>query len=195
MMRKTMAACGLLVGSGVAAGAEGAGPVSPFAGDVGNVVWTVLIFALVVFVLGKYAWGPILGALQKREDFIRASLEQAKRDREQAQATLKEYADKLETARAEATVIVEEGRRDAEVVKRTLEEDARKEATAMTDRAKREIEIATDTAIKELYDVTGRLAVSVASRIIRKELRASEHDRLIAESIEELTRINGKGAG
>lgn len=163
--------------------------ISPFAGDLGNVIWTLVIFALVVFVLGKFAWGPILGALQKREDFIRNSLKQAKKDRREAETKLKDYMDKLAAAKAEATAIVEEGRRDAEEVKRKIEADGRKESEAMIKRAKREISIATETAVKTLYDLSGKLATDMASRIIRKELDPKDHERLIAESIEELSRV------
>ena len=170
--------------------ASGGGSTNPFAGDIGNVVWTVLIFLLVVFVLGKFAWGPILGALQKREDFIRDSLESAKKDREQSEAKLKEYTEQLTAARAEAKGIVDEGRRDAEVVQRKIEDGAKKEATALIERARREIQIATDTAVKDLYDLSGKLATDIASRIIRKELNAAEHERLIAESIDELSKVH-----
>lgn len=168
--------------------AEGA-PVSPFVGDVGNMIWTLLIFLIVVVVLGKFAWGPILGLLQKREDFIRESLEQAKKDREEAEATLKAHAEKLDGARAEASAIVDEARRDAEVVKRKIEETTKKEADTMLERARREIQVATDTAVRELYDLSGKLATDVASRIIRKEIDAKEHERLIAESLDELGKV------
>ncbi len=170
--------------------ASGDGSPNPFAGDIGNVVWTVLIFLLVVFVLGKFAWGPILSALQKREDFIRDSLESAKRHREESEAKLKEYTQQLTAARAEAKDIVDEGRRDAEVVQRKIEDTAKKEATVLIERARREIQIATDTAVKDLYDLSGKLATDIASRIIRKELNAAEHERLIAESIDELSKVS-----
>jgi len=197
MMHKTLTGLILLATPtlAVAAGEEHGGAVSPFAGDVGNALWTLIIFVLVLVVLGKFAWGPILGALQKREDFIRDSLEQAKKDREEAEARLKEYSDKLHAAREEATSIVDEGRRDADAVKRRIEETARKEADAMVERARREIGIATDTAVKELYTLSAKLATDVASRIIRKELSPNDHERLIAESIEELGRSAGNGKG
>ena len=175
----------------LASGGEAGGSPSPFAGDLGNALWTLVIFVLVVVLLGKFAWGPILSALQKREDFIRDSLEQAKRDREEAQAQLKEYSDKVAQAKADATAVVEEGRRDGDALKCKIEEDAKAEATRMIERAKREIGIATDTAIKGLYDLSGELAVNIASRIIRKELSPKEHERLIAESIEEFSKVDG----
>ncbi|MGD2108331.1 MAG: F0F1 ATP synthase subunit B [Phycisphaerae bacterium] len=172
-------------------GASEGGP-SLFTGDLGNIFWTLLTFTAVLFVLGKFAWGPILGALQKREDFIRDSLQKAKEDREQAELRLKEYAEKLDAARAEASAIVDEGRRDAEELRKKLEAKAKDEADTILERAKREISIATDTAVKELYTLSARLATDVASRVIRKELDPKEHERLVAESIEELKKVNGK---
>lgn len=194
IQRILIGAAAALAASPVFAAGEGEAS-NPFAGDVGNALWTLVIFVLVLVVLGKFAWGPILGALQKREDFIRSSLEQAKKDREESEARLKEYSQKLQAARVEGTAIVQEARRDAEEVKRKIEEAAKAEAMAMIERAKREIGIATDTAVKELYSLTTRLSTDVAARIIRKELDPKEHERLIAESIEELRAMNGQENG
>lgn len=180
---------GAVVAGPAAAFAEeghGGGAANPFAGDVGNALWTMVIFVIVLVVLGKFAWGPILSALQKREDFIRESLENAKRDRDEAQRVLKEYSDKIISARAEATEIVDEGRRDADAVRHKIEEQAKSEAQAMLERAKREIGIARDTAVKEIYTHSAKLAVDMASRIMRKELNSKEHERMISESIDEI---------
>jgi F-type H+-transporting ATPase subunit b len=158
-----------------------------FAGDIGNAIWTVLIFLLVLAVLGKFAWGPILNGLQTRESFIREALEKAKNDRESAEARLREYESRLASARAEATAIVDEGRRDAEAVKRKIEEDARHEADRTVERAKREIQLATETATKDLYALSARLATDMAARVIGREIDVKDHERLIAESIQELS--------
>jgi F-type H+-transporting ATPase subunit b len=166
---------------------HGGGGADIFAGDVGNAVWTLVIFLTVVVVLGKFAWGPILKGLQARESYILESLEKAKREREQAEARLKEYEDRLAQARTEATAIVDEGRRDAEVLKNKILEEARREAEQERERTKREIRIATDTATKELYALSARLATDMAGRIIRKELTPQDHERLIADSIQELS--------
>jgi F-type H+-transporting ATPase subunit b len=166
---------------------HGGGGADIFAGDVGNAVWTLVIFLTVVVVLGKFAWGPILKGLQARESYILESLEKAKREREQAEARLKEYEDRLAQARTEATAIVDEGRRDAEVLKNRILEEARREAEQERERTKREIRIATDTATKELYALSARLATDMAGRIIRKELTPQDHERLIADSIQELS--------
>ena len=149
----------------------------------------MVVFVIVLVVLGKFAWGPGLGALQKREDFIRESLEKAKHDREEAQRVLKEYSDRINASRSEASAIVEEGRRDADVLRRKIEETAKSEAQAMVERAKREIGIASDTAVKELYGLSAKLATELASKIIRKELNPKEHERLVSEAIDDLEKV------
>ncbi len=179
-----------LLWSSVASAAESGESPGLFSGDLGNVIWTLLTFLAVVFVLGRYAWKPILSALQKREEFIRASLQQAKEDREKAEAQLQEHARRLDQAREEASAIVDEGRRSAEVVRRKIEGQARQEAEALLERAKREIGTARDSAVKDLYALTAQLSTEVAARVIRAELDEKAHERLIEESIEELSRLH-----
>ena len=181
---------GLVLGLATPVFASGDGGNNPFAGDIGNALWTVIIFVLVLIVLGKFAWGPILDALQKREQFIHDSLAQAKKDREEAEASLKEYVQKLQQAKAEASALVEEGRRDAEVLGRKIGEDAKAEADRMVERARREITVATETAVSELYSLSSKLATDVASRVIQKELTGTDHERLIAEAIDEFKSVN-----
>ncbi len=170
--------------------ASGDGGSSPFAGDIGNALWTLVIFTSVIVVLGKFAWGPVLDLLKKREDFIHDSLRDAKTERQEAEALLAKYKEQLETARKEATSIVDEGRRDSEVLKRKIEEDARTEADKMIERAKREIGIATDTAVKELYELSGKMATEVAAKIIHCELDENKHRALITSSIDEMMRAS-----
>lgn len=178
---------------GIAAAAEGGGSSNPIeSGTISNAVATVITFGIVVIILGKLVWPHVLKALKDRENFIRESLESAKRDREEAEKRLKEYETQIANARQEATAIVEEGRRDAEVLRRKTADDAKKEADAITARAKREIGIARDTAVKDLYSVSGRLAADLAGKILEKELDASAHDRLIQESIDQLSKLESR---
>ncbi len=79
------------------------------------------------------------------------------------------------------------------MIKRNAHQEARRETDAMIERAKREIGLARDTAVKELYGLTATLATEAAARVIGKELDSREHERLIAEAIAELTEGNGKG--
>ena len=190
MMRRvwlSTAIAGLLF-SNLAWASEGGGEVNLFAGDVGNAIWTLVIFVLVIVVLGKFAWGPLLNALQKREQFIRNSLQEAKNDREAAEARLQEYESRLQEATTEATKIVEQGRQEADKAKARIEETARTEADKMLDRAKREIDLARQSAIKDLYATSAELATDIAGKVLKRELSSQDHERLIQESIEELNR-------
>ena len=184
LRRSRLAALAAFAAAAPTMASEGGG--GPFSGDVGSALWTLVIFGLVVWVLGKYAWGPILQGLQEREQFIRRALEEAKRDRETAEARLREYEERLASARAEATALVEEGRRDAEVVRRKIEEESRQEAQRSIERAKREIGIARDTAVKELYALAAQIATSAAGRILERELSPADHERLVAETLKVL---------
>jgi F-type H+-transporting ATPase subunit b len=168
----------------------GSGAPNLFGGDLGNAIWTLVIFAVVLWALGKLVWPYVLTALQRREEFIRASLEHAKDDREQAKEHLRECVAMLQNARDEASAIVDEGRRDAEVLRRKIENQAREDAEATLERARREIGAACDTAVKDLYALTAQLSTEVAARVIQAELDEKAHERLLEESIEELSRIS-----
>ena len=180
------AAAALLAAPAIAAAApaessEAANNV--FAGDIGNALWTVVIFVLVLVVLGKFAWGPLLAGLQAREAYIREALETARRDRQEAESRLREYEDRLAASRTEATAIIDEGRRDAEAVKRKIEEQAKEESAKMIERARREIDAAAAEATRQLYALSAHLATDLAGRILGREVTAQDHERLIEESI------------
>ena len=188
MMRRTSTILVLLLtlqASVALAAAEG-GENNLFAGDIGNAVWTLVIFLLVILVLGKFAWGPLLSGLQQREEFIRRSLKEAKDDREAAEARLKEYEEKLATASSEAAEIVDKGKREGEALRAGIEEKARDEADKMVDRARREIELAKQSAIKDLYATSSELATDIAAKILQRELNPQDHEKLISDSIKEL---------
>lgn len=158
--------------------------------DPGVALWTIIVFVALLIVLRALAWKPLLRALQQREEFIQHSIDEARDQRVQAEKLVADYRAQLEQARAEATAIVEEGRRDAEEVRRRLQEGARQDAEELVARARREIKLAKDTAVKELYDRTAELAVQVATGVISKELSDADHRRLIDESLAELRAVD-----
>jgi F-type H+-transporting ATPase subunit b len=162
------------------------GGLSPFAGNVGNAVWTLAIFLLVVGILGKFAWGPVLALLQQREEFIHRSLADAKRDRDEAEARLKEYAAKIQSARAEAGAIVEEARRDAEHLREDLRQRARSEAETMIKNAERQISLQTERAVQEIRREAVDLSVAIASKIIQRNLTKEDNQRLIDEALKQV---------
>lgn len=173
-------------------GEEVHGEPNILAGDFGNIFFTLLIFLIVVFLLGKYAWKPVLNVLQERENTIRESLEHARREREEANRVLEKYTRQIEQARTEARGILDIGRRNAEEVRRRIQVEAREGAGQLVERAKREIRLATDAAKKEVYDLAAELAVDVAGRIIRKKLSAQDHKDLVAESLERMRAEDAK---
>jgi F-type H+-transporting ATPase subunit b len=161
-------------------------PLSLFAGNVGNALWTLVIFVLVVVVLGKFAWGPILSLLKQREDFIHKSLSDAKHDRDEAEARLKEYAARLQSAQAEAVAIIEEARRDSERLRQELRERARSEADTMIKNAERQIELQTTRAIQQLRQEAVELSVTIASKILQRNISKEDNDKLIADALRQI---------
>jgi len=160
--------------------------ISIFSGNLGNAIWTLLVFMLVVFILGKFAWKPILTGLQKRENFIRDSIESARQDREAAEARLREYEERLQNAQKDASAIIDEGRQKAEAVKQQIENDTRKNAEEMIERAKREIDLARNTALRDLYDKASHIAMDMASNVLKRQLTPEDHQALIREALSEI---------
>jgi F-type H+-transporting ATPase subunit b len=157
-----------------------------FSGDVAMSIATLVIFGLVILVLGRFAWRPMLNALQAREKFIRESLDSARSDREKAEASLREYEEKLRQAREEASRMVEEGRRDAEAVRRRIEEEARTSAEQITERAKREIGVARDSALRDLHEQAADLAMTMARQVLKRQLSPEDHQQLVRDALGEL---------
>jgi F-type H+-transporting ATPase subunit b len=164
---------------------EGA-TLSPFAGNVGNAVWTLAIFVIVVAVLGKFAWGPVLSLLQQREQFIHKSLSDAKRDRDEAEARLRDYAAKLQSAQAEAVAIIESARKDAERLRDELRTKARSEADTMLKNAERQIELQTSRALQQIRQEAVDLSVNIASKLLQRNITKEDNEKLIADALKQI---------
>jgi F-type H+-transporting ATPase subunit b len=160
--------------------------LSPFAGNVGNAVWTLVIFVIVVILLGKFAWGPVLGLLQQREEFIHKSLSDAKHDREAAEARLKEYGAKLQSAQREAIAIVEEARRDAERLREELRERAKTQADTIIKNAERQVQLETSRAIQQIRKEAVDLSVTIASKLLQRNITKEDNDRLITDAMKQI---------
>ena len=164
--------------------------LSPFAGNVGNAVWTLTSFVIVVVVLGKFAWGPILKLLQDREEFIHRAVAEAKRDRLEAEARLKEYTDKLQAARGEAAAMVQDARRDAERLRAELREKARAEADTIVRNAERQIQLETARALQQIRHEAADLSVMIASKLIQRNLSKEDNERLIEDALKQVEMRN-----
>ncbi len=166
--------------------AEEGATLSPFAGNVGNALWTLIIFVIVVVVLGKFAWGPVLSLLQEREEFIHKSLSDARRDREEAEARLRDYASKLQSAQAEAVGIIESARKDAERLREELRIKARAEADTMIRNAERQIELQTGRALQQIRQEAVDLSVNIASKLLQRNITKEDNEKLIADALKQM---------
>ena len=165
---------------------EAGGGLSPFAGNVGNALWTLVIFVLVVAILGKFAWGPILEQLRTRETFIHDALSAAKEQRAAAEASMKEYTEKLRAARVEADQIVQRSRADAERLREEMKEKARVEADAIVKNAQRQIQLETSRALQQIRSEAVDLSVMIASKLIQRNLTKEDNERLIEEALKQV---------
>jgi F-type H+-transporting ATPase subunit b len=160
--------------------------LTPFAGNVGNALWTLIIFVIVVIVLGKFAWGPILGLLQQREEFIHRSLSDAKRDRDEAEVRLKEYSAKLVSAQAEAAAIVDEARRYAERLREEMKQHAKADADIVVRNAERQIQLETSRALQQIRHEAVDLSVAIASKLLQRNISKEDNEKLIDEALRQI---------
>ena len=164
-----------------------AAALSPFAGNIGNALWTVIIFVLVVVILGKFAWGPILEQLKARENFIHDALSSAKHQKEAADASLKEYTEKLRAARAEADAIISQSRADAERLREETRQKAKAESETIVRNAERQIQLETARALQQIRHEAADLSVLIASKLIQRNLTREDNERLIEDAISQVT--------
>ncbi len=147
--------------------------------------WGVLAFVIVLVILWKKLFPPIIEALDRRERTIRESLEAAERAREEAQRMMAEHEDHLEKARSEARAIIDEGKADAERVKNSIVESARRESEEISARARRDIELAKKAAVDDLYRQAARLSFDIAEKVIQKSLDPKEHEGIVDACIKD----------
>ncbi|MBL8799310.1 MAG: ATP synthase F0 subunit B, partial [Planctomycetia bacterium] len=127
-------------------------------------VWTIIVFLGLFFVLKKYAWGPLIEGLDKREQRIHGALEEAKLARAETEKVRVELQKKLDAGAETVREMIEEARRDAKHTKDEMIAEARKEIQTERDRLHRELETAKDQALHEIYTRTVQLATAVSSK-------------------------------
>jgi F-type H+-transporting ATPase subunit b len=171
-----------------AVGTAHSGDSTPITGELS--FWTLIMFGVLLAVLGRYAWGPLLDALDARERHIRDSLQEAERARDEARRLLAEHERKLADVQNEVRAILDEARRDAQHTQQEILKQAQAEAQATRERAKRDIEQARDHALQELFHRAADLATELASRILRRNLNLQDHRDLIQQVLNELPSKN-----
>jgi F-type H+-transporting ATPase subunit b len=147
--------------------------------DTGLMVWTLVIFILLMFVLSRYAFGPITAAVEAREKALEDAIEGAKRDRDAAAKLLQEHQAAIDAARGEAQKIIAEGRVVGEKLRTDMIEQTRKEQQDMLERARREIENEKDKAIIQLRREAVDLALAGASKVIEQNLESQKNRQLV----------------
>ena len=147
--------------------------------DTGLMVWTLIIFVVLMFVLSRYAFGPITAAVEAREKALEDAIEGAKRDREAAAKLLQEHQAAIDAARGEAQKIIAEGRAVGEKMRTDMLETTRKEQQDMLERARREIESEKDKAIMQLRREAVDLALAGASKVIEQNLESQKNRQLV----------------
>ena len=143
--------------------------------------WTLIIFAIVYWVLSRFAFKPITAAVEAREKALEEAIEGAKRDREEAAKLLQQHHATIEAARGEAQKLIADGRAVAEKMRGELIEQTRKEQQDMLERARREIDAEKDKAVAQLRKEAVDLALAGASKVIEQNLE-SEKNRKLVES-------------
>jgi len=149
--------------------------------NTGLAFWVLLVFVLLILLLTKFAWGPILKAVDAREERIRVTIDGANEAREEAQSLVEQQREHLAQARRQADEIIQKGRSAGEAVRAEIEERARAEAEAIVERARMDIARERDAAIEELRRESVDLALAAASRLISRRLEG-EGDRRLVES-------------
>ena len=149
------------------------------------------VFIVLLIILSKTAWKPILAGLQQREDTIRKALDDAEEAHTKAKALIAEYETKIDKAREEAQAIFDEARRDADDIRQQIEEDARKRADESIERAKREIDQVSAKAWDNLVRDAAAMATEAAGRIIDRQLTPEGHAEIVAGVVSEFSAKRG----
>ncbi len=147
----------------------------------GLMFWTLVIFVLLMFVLTKFAYRPLLEAVEAREAALEAAIAGAKADRDAASKLLAEQQASLDAARADAQRFIADGRATAEKLKASMLEETKTQQQAMLDRARRELENEKVRAIAELRREAVDLALAGASKVIAKNLDDAGNRKLVEE--------------
>lgn len=152
--------------------------------DPGLFMWTIVTFLIVLFILKWKAWGPLMTALDKREENIREALSSAEKAREEANKVAEDYDEMIRKAQSEAQKIVAESKTTGERVREEIKETAEKEARKILDKAQVQIDSEKEKAVQEIKSVVVDFSLQAASKVIEKNLESEDNRRLINDTIE-----------
>ena len=186
MMVVLIAAPAAMAAEAAAEAGEATSPMyAPNQGLITGIV-TIVIFILLLAVLGKFAWGPIVAGLRAREDKIRQDIADAEAARAKAEGTLREYNAQLAAAEAKVRDMLSKAAADAEKIATGLRMQAQQESEEIKERANREIDAARKSALSDIYAQAADLSTRIAEKILRRNLNADDQRDLVAASLEQL---------
>ena len=152
----------------------------------GLMIWTIVCFLITLFVLKKYAFGPIQKMIDDRSERIRKAIAEADHAREEARALLEEHRKLIGQARNEAEEIRVEVRRDAESMRERVREDIEVDRQRRLEETRRQIEAETARSLAQIRSEVAELTLLAASKVTGKVLDSADQRRLIDEAISSL---------
>jgi F-type H+-transporting ATPase subunit b len=151
--------------------------------EPGLIIWTFLTFAVLLWILKRFAWKPLLTSLEKREEHIRSDMQRAEHAREESEKLLDEHKKMMTHSELEARKIMEEARKTAEKIRGDIVAAAEEQARQMTAQAKSEIQREKSTAMAQLRNEVADLAIQAAEKILSERLDDERNRRLVDEFI------------
>ena len=171
-------------------GGDGASLIEP---HIGTMFWTSVTFIILLLLLRRFAWKPLLGAVEARERTIRTDLERAEESRKETEKLVGENKALVVQARREHAEAVATGRKDAERIKEEIVEEGRKQREKLLQQASAQIEAELRQARKELRGVAADLSIQVAEKLLARNLDDSTQRKLVDEYLSELEDLDGDG--
>ena len=150
-------------------------------------LWSLITFLLFIFILGKFAWGPMIQGLDDREGRLRALVAETEENQRKSQALVAEYEDKLRAAEATVAEMVAEAKRDAERTSQDIVAKAQADVNSLRDRATDEIAQAKDTALTEVFRTVNEQVAAATERVLGRALSNEDQERLIQDALAEIS--------
>ncbi len=154
--------------------------------DPGLFIWTILTFLVLLALLTRFVWRPLLKALESRQEMIRKSLDNARQGKEDLERLHQESAQIIRKAHADAEAIVSQSRSDADRLREEMKQKARAEAAGLVRNAERQIQLETERALQQIRHEAVDLSVMIASKIIQRNLSKQDNERLIEEALKQV---------
>ena len=154
--------------------------------DPGLFIWTILTFLALLFLLAKFAWKPLLAALEDRENKIKNSLEDAEKAKAELERINVKSEEIIAKARSEAQSIRVEAKAATERIKADLMAKAEEDSKKIRDEAEKHIHVEKDKAINEIRQEVVDLSLAVAEKVIKKNLSKEDNQGLIKDSLKNL---------